>query len=1457
MRKFCLRSTLSLALLCIYLAGNTQDFSNRGKDFWIAYAGHIDGTASVMGLYLTSDVNTSGSVTVGASTIPFTITANQVTKLFIGPGAGGDAPNTFVYNGQSDAINPNAGIHVVAQKNIVVYAHIIRSARSGATLVLPTPVLGKEYIIPSYRNMSTQTGQQYGYGQITIVAVQPNTTVEIIPKVLDRSGTHPADVPFQITLNNVGDVYQLQSQQNLDLSGSIVRSVSSATGGCKPIAVFSSTTWSAFDCAGSSGGDNLYQQLFPIKSWGKKFVTAPFINKPYDIIRVFVIDPATVVTKTELGVTTTLSGLAGGNYYEYKTNNPTIIEATKPVSVVHYITSQTCSPPPNPISDPEMVLINPVEQTLENITLFSAHANHVPVNQTQVTSHFINIVIPTVSKGTLRIDNQPPTAPFTDIVGSGYSFVQENVTASSASNPVHNVKADTGFTAIVYGYGSVESYGYNAGTNLKDLNQFASTTNDYATPDFLAACKNAPFKFSVTFPYQPTVIKWEFNGLFPDVTLNSPAFTSSSVVNGITLYKYDLAGSYTAPATAGTYPFKIIAQNPTPDGCDGVQEMERDLEVFEPPVADFNFTSNGCVQSPVAFTDNTSNPSGRAIIHRHWNFGDASVANDVANTSHTYATAGTYTVKYTVITDIGCKADTVAKLVTLNDPPVAGFTTPAPYCAGKAVTFNDVSAGANIAKWIWSFGDGSPVQTFLTGGSQAHTYAAPGTYSVTLQVETTSGCISAVFSQTITVRPNPVVDFTLPTVCLPAGTAQFNSLSTISDGTESQFGYSWNFGDASPAGTGASPLHTYTAVGPYNVALTVTSNNGCVTTATKTLATVYAEPVASFTAPAEVCLGAAANFNSSASAASGSTVTEWTWSFGDAGSSAVANPSHTYAAAGTYTVTLSIRSAAGCRSVSAANIATKTIVVNPLPVADFTMVLPGCVTRSATFNDGSVPNAGNLVKWTWNFGDGSPPVVTTGGPVTHTYSNVQGFPVSLQVETDKGCVSTITTKNVVINPLPVAEFVPPVICVNDAAAPFNDGSGITGGSVTAWQWNFGDPNATAGNPNTSTAQNTTHHYTLPGNYTAQLIAISNAGCRDTTDKTVTVNGGVITPSFTVQNTAPGAMCSNKTISFKDASQIDAGKIIRVEIFWDNNDLSIKTTDTDPQTGEVYSHAYPEFGSPATRTYTVRFDVYSGLTCVNSTTQTITLLATPVLASNAVAPVCSNADPFQLSVQMLNPNVVGGNGTFTGPGVTQAGMFTPATAGAGTHNIVYTHNAGNGCSNSVTKTIIVDPTPEADAGPDKVVLEGGMVQLTPELIANIPVTYSWSPATWLSNPNIAKPDASPPTDFTYTLTVTSDKGCNTSDDVFVKLLKAPVIPNIFSPNGDGIHDKWVIEYLESYPGCIVQIYNRYGQLIHRVVNYTTPWDGRISGKDAPVGTYYYIIDPKNGRKPITGYVDIIR
>jgi gliding motility-associated-like protein len=155
-----------------------------------------------------------------------------------------------------------------------------------------------------------------------------------------------------------------------------------------------------------------------------------------------------------------------------------------------------------------------------------------------------------------------------------------------------------------------------------------------------------------------------------------------------------------------------------------------------------------------------------------------------------------------------------------------------------------------------------------------------------------------------------------------------------------------------------------------------------------------------------------------------------------------------------------------------------------------------------------------------------------------------------------------------------------------------------------------------------------------------------------------------------------------------------------------------------------------------------------------------------------------------------------------------------------------------------------------------VLEGGSVVLNATATGN-GLSYVWTPSTGLNNAAAAQPVSTPREDMIYTLKVLSADGCTSSDEVSVKLLKTPSIPNAFSPNGDGVHDRWEIQYLDSYPGATVEIFNRYGQKVFESRGYLKPWDGMLQGKPLPVGTYYYLIDPKNGRKPMAGYVDIIR
>lgn len=187
----------------------------------------------------------------------------------------------------------------------------------------------------------------------------------------------------------------------------------------------------------------------------------------------------------------------------------------------------------------------------------------------------------------------------------------------------------------------------------------------------------------------------------------------------------------------------------------------------------------------------------------------------------------------------------------------------------------------------------------------------------------------------------------------------------------------------------------------------------------------------------------------------------------------------------------------------------------------------------------------------------------------------------------------------------------------------------------------------------------------------------------------------------------------------------------------------------------------------------------------------------------------------------------------------------------------------GCiSNLASRQINIRPYPAISAGPDLFVLQDGEKTIQSSITASSPygniIGYQWSPPTYLSATNILSPTVIHPNDdITYVLKVTGTGGCVSSDTVFVKVLKSLVIPNTFTPNGDGVNDKWEIQYLDSYPGCVVEIYNTVGQLLFRSVGYTNKWDGRYNGNPLPVGTYYYVIDPKNNRKPIAGYVTILR
>ncbi len=208
-----------------------------------------------------------------------------------------------------------------------------------------------------------------------------------------------------------------------------------------------------------------------------------------------------------------------------------------------------------------------------------------------------------------------------------------------------------------------------------------------------------------------------------------------------------------------------------------------------------------------------------------------------------------------------------------------------------------------------------------------------------------------------------------------------------------------------------------------------------------------------------------------------------------------------------------------------------------------------------------------------------------------------------------------------------------------------------------------------------------------------------------------------------------------------------------------------------------------------------------------------------------------------------------------------GIWSPSSINTATvGSTLYTFTpTGNQCGVSSQITIVINPLSGLTMGPDVTIAAGASTTLNVSATGNI-VSYLWKPSTGLSNATIEDPVASPFFTTVYTLDVTDDNTCKASDSIKITVsggITKILVPNVFSPNGDGINDTWIITNLSAYPGATVDVFNRYGQLVFHLENSNKPWDGTFNGKPLPVGTYYYIIDLKNNEKKTAGSVTIFK
>ncbi|MEZ5359608.1 MAG: PKD domain-containing protein [Candidatus Zixiibacteriota bacterium] len=629
-------------------------------------------------------------------------------------------------------------------------------------------------------------------------------------------------------------------------------------------------------------------------------------------------------------------------------------------------------------------------------------------------------------------------------------------------------------------------------------------------------------------------------------------------------------GTHTYAAT-GTYTIRLVVTNDC--GTDGIEHPVTITEVGM-PVADFiGDPLDICAGQSVSFTNLSTN----AYAYQ-WHFGDGSSSSET-NPSHTYSTAGRYTV--TLMAANECGADTTMKsyYVVVRSNPIADFYTYSyTFCTGDSVAFNDDSQDATT--WSWDFGDGAT----STERYPYHAYTSPGTYTVSLTVTNACGDDTETKVNYLTINPTPIADFTTD------GT-QFCVNTPIEFDNQSSYGdtYLWNFGDGTTS-TDPNPTHTYAAAGTYTISLTATNDCGD-DTETKTEYLVILEtPIADFSAkPRSICTGGEVAFADNSTHA-----LTWIWDFGDGATSTVQNPTHTYTTAGIYAVSLTVTNPCGYDTETKYEY----ITVSPAPIADFNMeVNRGCVNTDMYFYDAS----SNADTWSWDFGDGATSDIQN---PTHAYSSPGSYTITLTVTNDCGSNTYSQADYVTIYGGPTADF---------SATPRSGGSPLMVSftdqstspfTILSWAWDFGDGA-------TSNAQNPTHEYTAAGLYAVTLVVTDQCGS-DTERKTEYIQvSDTCTADFTAE---PTSGCGHITVTFAGSSlgacDITAWK-------WNFGDPASGIFDT--ASGQYVTHTYANAG-----TFTVTMTaVEADGDIIVTKDQNITVIGAPIADFDAT-PMTGNA-----------------------------------------------------------------------------------------------------------------------------------------------------------------------------------------------------------------------------------------
>jgi gliding motility-associated-like protein len=995
--------------------------------------------------------------------------------------------------------------------------------------------------------------------------------------------------------------------------------------------------------------------------------------------------------------------------------------------------------------------------------------------------------------------NPIPSAPTI----SGNTNICAGTSLSLSASPIN---------LAIYHWQGPNSYSSNLQSILIG-NAIPSQSGQYLVTASVNGCTSLPTTATVlinSLPIAPTIVTnsplCSGNSLNLSVQPVAGAAYSWTGPNGFTSSVQNPVIPNAAMTDAGNYQLNVLV-----NGCQSASPTSTNVVVKQTPAAPV-LNTNSPVCEGTSLSLSASNVPGGAFSWTGPNGFSSSIQNPSLNNA-AVANSGTYSATVTVN---GCSSTASTIAATINPLPVApSISSNSPICQASALSLTASDIAGATYSWTGPVGFTSSLQNPVINNANI---VASGTYSVKATV---NGCTGAASSLTAVVNPIPSAPVLSSSVPVCEGSC-LNLMASNIPGSV----YSWSGpnGFTSSIQNPSLPSATVNASGTYSAFVTV---NGCSSPATTVQATVNpipAMPVVSGTTT--VCEGTTLNLSASPVASA-----SYSWQGPNGFSSASQAIAITYInplQAGQYIVTTTVN---GCTSPSAIT----NVQVNRLPVA------PSILTNSPVCSGTTLNlSAQNITGATYNWAGPNGFVSSSQNPIITNTAITDAGDYQLSVSVN-GCQSASpSSATVIVRQTPT----PPAVANN---SPLCEGSNLnlsaTGVAGTSYSWT--GPNGFISSVQNPILSNVIS--TQGGNYVA---TVSLNGCTSPAATT----SAIIDRPVLLNAGADQLVCSSTAAVSLLGSATNGGSGL-----WTSDGNG--TFSAASNTSSVY---VPSATDKQASSVMLHFTSTNNGSCPASTSSmTVRFAAPPSADAGADQMVCANNANVSLTGKYSNANggiwTSSGNGSFQPAATSANATYVPGSKEKteGSVQLTWTTTGNGPCPAASDKMIVAIKQPPAITV-DKTwyAYENNGVVLKPT-ISGSQLKYSWTPATFLNSDTVANPLCTPKSNVSYKLMAQDAFGCAAAADLNVKLIRNPVVPNVFTPNGDGVNDTWQVKNLAEYNDCVLNIYNRYGQVVYQCKGYARDWDGSSNGKPLPAGTYYYVIDLKINVKPLSGFVDILR